>query len=192
MSAIFSDPPFRRGTALCSGDLTGTGTGTDAPGYEIIGQVKAFQDVVPTTGKRNSNRLVYCVAVRWTASSVTDASTVAGTVYTFSATAPLSEVDATAATSSLAAGTQYGVLDEYLTGNLTQNDVVWMVVKGPTSAKRTATAITTGATVVVSATAGSVAVTGTNNAGTLVLGQACGGDATGSSHVRVNLDSDSI
>lgn len=143
MSSIFSDPFFRRGSTLLGGEdiEIDANTGTPVAGREVIGQVKAFQDVNPVgRGERYSNRLVYCVAARYTGSTVTDASTVAGKAYVFSDSAPLSEFSALATNADAAAGKFIGVLDEYLTGVLRQNDVVWIVVKGPTAIQKASNA----------------------------------------------------
>lgn len=161
MSSIFSDPGWRRGSTLLSGEVIDY---DDAPtnsiptaGKEIVGQIKVFQDVNPYTGVRNSNRLVYCVAARWKPANGTDTLTAAnaGQVFTFSATAPMSEFNAAATAANVTAGLPYGVLDEYLTVTVRPNDIVWLVVKGPaTMAKLTGAAIAAGAAVEVSATAG--------------------------------------
>lgn len=162
MSSIFSDPGWRRGTTLLSGELIEF---EDAPantiptaGREIVGQVKVFQDVNPYTGVRNSNRLVYCVAARWKPANGTDTLTAAnaGTVYAFSATAPMTEFAAAATATNVTNGLPFGVLDEYLTVTVRPNDIVWLVVKGPTTIRKTTgAAIAAGAAVEISSTAGS-------------------------------------
>ena len=87
-------------------------------------------------------------------------------------------------------GIEVGVLDEYLTGVLRTNDVVWLVVKGPTSIKQTATAINAGVSVQASATAGSIAVLSTGvRIGTQIAGAA---SPAAVGLVRVNLHSDQI
>lgn len=192
MSAIFSDPQWRRGTTLLSGEqIELDAAGVPVAGGEIVGQVKAFQDVNPVgRGERYSNRLVYCVAARYKGANVADASTVAGQAVLFDAAAPLTEFTNFLTTSNHANGAAIGVLDEYLTGTLRTNDIVWVVVKGPTSIKRTAAAVNAGAAVQASATAGSIvtATTGT------VIGQQIAGANTSASVglTRVNLFSDEI
>lgn len=191
MSSIFSDPSFRRGTTLLGGEKIETdSSGNPIAGGEIVGQVKVFQDVNPSTGVRNSNRLVYCVAARYEGSTVSDASTVAGQAYLFDAAKPLIEFTSGLTTSNHAAGAAIGVLDEYLTGELRKDDIVWLVVKGPTSIKQTAAAISAGAAVQASSTAGSIvaATTGT------VIGQQIAGAASAAAVglTRVNLFSDQI
>jgi hypothetical protein len=192
MSSIFSDPSFRRGTTLLGGEAIDLDASSNpVAGGEIVGQVKVFQDVNPSTGERYSNRLVYCVAARYEGSTVDDASTVAGELYLFDAAKPLIEFTSKLTTSTHAAGASIGVLDEYLTGQLRNNDIVWLVVKGPTSIKRTAAAISAGAAVQASSTGGSiVAQTGTNT----VIGQQIAGAASAASVglTRVNLHSDQI
>jgi hypothetical protein len=192
MSSIFSDPLFRRGTTLLSGEaIELDSAGAPIAGGEVVGQVKVFSDVVPTgRGERNSNRLVYCVAARYKGSTVSDASTVAGEVYAFDDAAPLTEFTSKATSANVDAGKVVGVLDEYLTGQLRQNDIVWLVVKGPCKVKQTAAAINAGAAVKVSATAGSAAATGsTKSIGLQIAGAA---SAASVGLTRVNLVSDAI
>lgn len=194
MSTIFSDPGWRRGTTLLNNEVIDY---DDPPtnsiptaGKELVGQIKVFQDVNPSSGVRNSNRLVYCVAARYKGSSVDDASTIAGSLYVFSDTAPLSEFSALASASNVALGKPVAVLDEYLTGSLRTNDIVWLVIKGPTSVKQTGTSIAAGAAIQASATAGSVAVL---SSGPLV-GQNISGAATPSTAglIRVNMHADDM
>jgi hypothetical protein len=188
MSSIFSDPSFRRGTTLLGGEaIEVDSSGNPIAGGEIVGQVKVFQDVNPSTGVRNSNRLVYCVAARYKGSTVDDASTVAGEVYLFDAAKPLTEFTSKGSATTVVERVAYGVLDEYLTGQLRQNDIVWLVVKGPTDAKQTAAAINAGAVVQVSATAGSI-VTATTG---FAIGQQIEGANTSASAqlTRINLAS---
>lgn len=196
MSSIFSDPPFRRGTTLCSGDLTGTGTGNDLPGSELVGAIKVFQDVNPSSGVRGSNRLVYCQAVRYLGSDVADASTVAGCVYAVDLGLengkPFATITSAATNANVAAGREYGVLDEYLTGSLKQNDVVWIVRKGPASIKQAAgTAITSGTQVELTGTAGKIqALASGASLGINILGASSA--ATADTLVRVSLVADDI
>jgi len=191
MSAIFSDPPFRRGTTLLSGEAIESDANGPVAGREIVGSVKAFQDVVPTgKGARNSNRLVYCVAARYTGALVTDATTVAGSAYIFSTTSPLAEFSTLATATNVTDGIEVGVLDEYLAGPLRTNDVVWLVVKGPTSVKQTAVQIQPGVAVQVSATAGSIAVLSTGSRIGVQIAGAASPAAAGL--VRVNLHTDQL
>lgn len=190
MSAIFSDPPFRRGTTLCSGDFTQTGTGNDLPGSEIVGQIKAFQDVNPSTGVRNSNRLVYCQAVRFLAADVSDVTTIAGTVFAvdlaFENGKPFATITSAATNTNVGAGRHYGVVDEYLSGTLKQNDVIWIVVKGPTAIKQAAaTSLANGAVVELTGSAGKIQATAS---GTTIGSQIAGAaTTTADANVRVNL-----
>jgi hypothetical protein len=192
MSSIFSDPFFRRGNTLLGGELIEVDTaGNPIAGNEIVGQVKAFQDVHPASrGERFSNRLVFCVAARYKGSTVSDASTVAGELYLFDTGKPLAEFTSKATATNATAGLAIGVLDEYLTGELRQNDIVWLVVKGPTSIKRTAAAVNAGVAVQASATAGSIATLSTG----IAIGQQIVGANTSASAglTRVNLHSDEI
>lgn len=189
MSSIFSDPLFRRGTTLLGGEAIEMDTqATPQPiaGGETVGTVKVFQDVNPYTGQRYSNRLVYCVAARYKGSTVSDASTVAGEAYLFDAAKALTEFTNKASSSNATAGLAWGVLDEYLTGELRQNDIVWLVVKGPTSAKQTASAINAGVAVQLSSTAGSIATLSTGiAAGQQIVGS---NTAAAAGLTRVNLN----
>jgi hypothetical protein len=191
MSSIFSDPSFRRGTTLLGGEAIELDAGSNPiAGGEIVGQVKVFQDVNPSTGVRNSNRLVYCVAARYKGSTVTDGSTVAGQVVLFEAAAPLTQYTNYLTQATHAAAAAYGVLDEYLTGELRSNDIVWVVVKGPTSAKQTAAAINAGVAVEASTTAGSIVARNTG----VVIGQQIVGANTAAAAglTRINLINDAI
>lgn len=186
MSTIYSDPGWRRGTTLLSGETIDLdGSGNPVAGGEIVGQVKVFQDVVPNTGVRRSNRLVYCVAARYKGSTVSDASTVAGELYLFNTGSPLAEFQTKATSSNATAGLAIGVLDEYLTGELRQNDIVWLVVQGPTSVKRTASAINAGVAVQASTTGGSIATLSSG----IAIGQQIEGANTSASAglTRVNM-----
>lgn len=196
MSSIFSDPFFRRGTTLLGGEaIELDGAGAPIAGTEVVGQVKVFQDVVPTgMGERRSNRLVYCVAARYKGSLVNDASTIAGEVFAFDAAAPLTEFTNKATAANANAGVMIGVLDEYLTGVLRPNDIVWLVVKGPTSIKQTAAAINAGVAVHASGTAGSVCNAAGAGASTVAIGQQIAGSNSAASVglTRVNLMSDYV
>lgn len=192
MSSIFSDPFFRRGSTLLGGEaIELSAAGTPIAGNEVVGQVKAFQDVKPTgDGQRYSNRLVYCVAARYKGATVSDASTVAGELYLFDAGRPLTEFTNKASSTNATNGLAIGVLDEYLTGELRTNDIVWLVVKGPTSIKRTAAAVNAGVAVQASATAGSITTLSTG----IAIGQQIAGANTAATVglTRVNLHSDEI
>lgn len=196
MSSIFSDPGWRRGTTLCSGDLSGTGTGNDLPGAELVGQIKAFQDVHPRTGARNSNRLVYCQAVRWKGATVEDGSTVAGRAFTVDLVLENGKAFATitnpATNANATNGREVGVVDEYLTGRLAYDDVVWLVRKGPTSIKQfAAIAIANGSQVELTGATGKVALYSTGHSlGVNILG--ADSPATVDALVRINLIADDI
>ena len=196
MSSIFSDPFWRRGSTLLSGEaIELDGAGAPIAGTEVAGQVKAFQDVNPLgQGERYSNRLVYCVAARYKGSSDTTGSALAGLVVAFDGAQPLSEFTAAATKTNVYDGRSYGVVDEYLPAGVAirTNDIVWVVVKGPTAAKKEAGAsgfgITAGNAVVVSNVAGSVTPVGAASAGTISIGDNLGGTvASTATTVRVNL-----
>lgn len=191
MSSIFSDPSFRRGTTLLTGEAIDLDSaGAPIAGGEVVGQVKVFRDVNPYTGAKYSNRLVYCVAARYKGTTVSDASTVAGEAYILDSAAPMTEFTNKATATSATAGLAVGVLDEYLTGELRTNDIVWLVVKGPVSVKRTAAAVNAGVAVQISATAGSIATLSTG----IAIGQQIEGANTSASAglTRVNLHSSQI
>lgn len=198
MSSLYSDPPFPRGSTLLSGEVIETDGAGPVAGRAVVGQVKVFQDVNPSTKALLSDRLVYCVAARYKGSDNPDVTGVAsgstlvtGNIYLFDTGAPLEQFgNATgplATATNLTAGLTYGVLDEYLTGALRTNDIVWLVVKGPTAIRQSAAIIAVGAAVQASATAGSMAV---YSSGT-PIGQNISGAATTASaqSVRVNLSS---
>jgi hypothetical protein len=196
MSSIFSDPYFRRGNTLLAGEPIETdAAGNPVAGSAVVGAVKVFQDVNPYDGTRYSNRLVYCVAARYEGNTVEDGSTVAGTLYAFDAARPMTEFTNAATKTNVSDGRAVGVLDEYLTGRLRKDDVVWVVVKGPTTVKKEAgAALGAGASVVVSNTAGSAAAAGTANAGTVQIGEQIAGAevASATTAARVNLFSNRI
>lgn len=157
MSSLFSDPPFTRGTTLLAGADIELVNGAPVAGAEIVGSVKAFRDIHPYTGQLYSNRLVYCVAARYTGAELDQAGVIAarGVGYVFATTAPLTNFSAEVTQANVAAGLAFGVLDSYLTGTLRPNDIVWLVIDGPCEvAKASGAVIAVGAAVEVSATAG--------------------------------------
>jgi len=188
MSSIFSDPFFRRGSTLLGGEpIELDGSGNPVAGNEVVGQIKAFQDVRPTgDGARFSNKLVYCIAVRYTGSTVTDGSTVAGVRYALSG----DQTSISAARTKLNADSAVpsGILDEYLTGELRQNDIVWLVVKGPCEVKTSgSSSIAAGDNVVQGSVAGETVKVGTASASATVDGTALAASATADVTGRVNL-----
>jgi len=195
MSSLFSDPPFPRGATLLNGEqIDLDANGNPIAGVEIIGQVKAFQDIVPGTGPaaiRNSNRLTYCVAARYRGATVADASTVAGLLYAFDIGVgangqpqSLTEFTSLATNANIIAGRDYGVLDEYLTGTLRTNDIVWLAVGGPTAAQSSGTAITNGAQIEVTGSAGQIT---TRSTGVAIGAQINGTPAGGTAGQKVRL-----
>lgn len=201
MSSLFSDPGWRRGGTLLSGEtIEVDASGLPIAGRDLVGQVKVFQDVHPSTGASLSNRVVYCVAARYTGTAGLTAAD-AGKVIVFKAAARLSEFDDTsmalADSTNLVAGVPYGVLDEYIPSGVTirQNDVVWVVVKGPCAVKKLTGAgndIPAGAVVEISATDGSVQ-DGADIA-SLALGYSIESatTATTATTVRINLRNDIV
>ena len=195
MSSIFSDPFFRRGSTLLGGEAIETDSNGPIAGREVVGQVKAFQDQKPTgLGERYSNRLVFCVAARYTgAANLTSAD--AGSLFVFDTQATsgdlLGKFKDKATATNAKAGVAVGVLDEYLTVDVRPNDIVWLVIKGPTSVKQTASSIAKGKGISPSATGGSVAAASTS-AGDLVCGQKLAETSAAAAAVRVNMHSDAI
>jgi hypothetical protein len=209
MSSIFSDPPFVRGRTLASsdfGDAQTDPTKPDVLGTSVVGQIKAFQDVAAggisingtavIPGTMLSNRLVYCQAVRYRGSDLADASTIAGTAFVVDLALengkPYCQISTAATNANAAAGREVGIVDEYLTGVLKQNDVIWIVRKGPTCVKQAAgTAITSGAGVELTGTAGKIqALASGTSLGINILG--ANSAATADTLVRVGLVSDEI
>lgn len=191
MSSIFSDPFWRRGTTLLNAEpIELDGAGNPVAGTEVVGQVKAFQDVRPTgDGMRFSNKLVYCIAVRYTGATVAKAdvpTTVAGARYVLSG--DQTSISAKRTKANADAGVPSGVVDEYLTGELRTNDIVWLVVKGPCEAKTNgSSSIAAGDNVVAGATAGETVKTGTAGASSTVDGTALAASASAATVGRVNL-----
>jgi hypothetical protein len=190
MSSIFSDPFFRRGSTLLGGEvIEKDSAGNPIAGGEVVGQVKVFQDCNPSgDGKRYSNRLVYCVAARYKGDPVNDASSIAGTAYTFDSAAPLTNFTSKAANADVAAGKPVGVLDEYLTGALRTDDIVWLVVKGPTSIRKgsnAAVAAGAGVEIGASGTAGQVIPV---NTGVNVGNSIAGVEVTGSQGTLLRIN----
>lgn len=200
MSTIFSDPGWRRGSTLLNQEVIELDGGKPIAGRELVGQVKVFQDVNPSSGVRLSNRLVYCVAARYTGATTLTASTSAGLVYAFSnssssgvdaSNGPMTEFSAVATAADVTAGRSYGVLDEYLQEDVRTNDIVWLVVKGPCSVQSSGTAIAPGAAVEVTGTAGRILTRTTlTQVGNAINAASAGG--TAGALVRVNMFSDEI
>jgi hypothetical protein len=200
MSSIFSDPGWRRGGTLLNGELVEF---SDAPtntvpsaGTELVGQVKVFQDINPSTGQRYSNRLVYCVAARYTGSTLLDRdslSTYAGRfVVLDDGLGTFNAIDGDS--SAVDAGKCVGVVDEYLSVDVRQHDIVWVVVKGPVNcrtANGSSLAAGVACTLGTSGLLSGSAVTDISAAPqvglTLETAGLLGGQATGDDTQRVNL-----
>lgn len=154
MSSLFSDPPFARGTTLLNNEVIELDpNGNPIAGVEVAGSVKVFQDVVPGTGPaaiRNSNRLVYCVAARYTPVDGTTRLNVGSTGadkgkwFVFDRRGPLSTFSTLAAATDITDGRVVGVLDEYLNIEVRPNDIVWLVVKGPSTTQKGNTVVIPG------------------------------------------------
>ena len=187
MSSIFSDPFWRRGSTLLTGEpIELDANGNPVAGTEVVGQVKAFQDVSPTGhGTRHSNKLCYCVAVRYTGSTVSDASTVAGKRYALNAAQ--TEISALRTKANADASVPSGILDEYLTGELRQNDIVWLVVKGPADTVVTGSISAGGNVGGHATTAGNGAAAGGSNSA-VIDGTALAAAANGKCRVNLHCD----
>lgn len=175
MSTLTADPGFGRGQTL----------GITAPLYEaevgdgsnLTGARKVFRDEHPVTGVINSNRTVECIAVKNTSGSAL----LPGQVAKFKDSAILTEVDGLA----VAATTLMGVVDEYLPASgVPNNEVFWLVVRGPSTVTKTATSVSAGAAYGPSATAGSAAAQGAN----AQLGFAIATSATTSGRILVRTN----
>lgn len=173
MSTLTADPGFGRGQVL--GILWTAYDAVNGDGSNVLGCRKTFLDTNPSTGVLLSNRTVDCICVK----NTSGAAILPKTVVQFSLTAQLSSVDASATSTSVL----YGVADEYLpAGGVANGEVFWLVVGGPSVATKTSVATTAGASLGVSATAGSVAA-GTS----AVVGYAIEAAATGTTSVRVQV-----
>ena len=154
MSSLFSDPPFPRGTTLLNNEnIDLDPNGLPIAGGEIVGSIKVFPDMVPGTGPaaiRNSNRLVYCLAARYTPVDGITKLNVGGTGadkgkwYVLDRRGPLGTFSTAAAATDITDGRIVGVLDEYLNTEVRPNDIVWLVVKGPSTTQKGNTVVIPG------------------------------------------------
>lgn len=183
MSTFTSDPKFARGQVL--GILWTAYDAENGDGSKVIGMRSAFLDENPITKKRLSNRSVECIAVK----NASGGTLAPGSVVKFSAhdgaaTTPddfgLANVAGLAATTDVLVG----VVDEYLTANVPNGEVFWLVVAGPAAIKKTTgTGVSANAAVNISGTAGSVT---TGGAG-LLVGYAIKAAASGDTSVRTQV-----
>jgi hypothetical protein len=172
MSTLTADPGFGRGQTLgVTGKMYEAENGD---GSTVVGTRKVFRDENPTTGAINSNRTVECIAVKNTSGSAL----VPGAVAKFKDAAILTEVDGLATTSTAL----MGIVDEYLpSAGVPNNEVFWLVVRGPSTVTKTATSVSAGASYGLSATSGSAAAQSTNP----LLGYAIATSATTSGRILV-------
>jgi hypothetical protein len=194
MSSLYSDPPFGRGTTLLNGEAieysppgsvynatNDSGAQYTVAGREIVGQIKAFLDINPSTKQRLSSELVYCIAARYkpTNGATLTVPTGKGVVLKvgqYLETASFDENLATAA--NVIEGKRVGFIDEYLPTSavIRPDDIVWVVFKGPAAVKKTEHAstasIAAGVTVAMSSTAGSVFTKAANNILTVATNEA--------------------
>jgi len=124
MSTLTADPGFARGEVL--GVTKKYYSAENGDGSHMLGVHKVFRDVdVRAEGKVLSNETVECVAVKNTSGGAL----LPGTLVEFKAAAPLTEV----ATAGADASIRVGVVDEYLpAAGVPDDEVFWVVVKGPT------------------------------------------------------------
>jgi len=166
MSSLFSDPPFARGTTLLNNEVIEIDpSGNPIAGVEIVGAVKVFPDAVPGTGPaaiRNSNRLVYCMAARYTPVDGVTKLNAGGTGadkgkwYVLDRRGPLGTFSTVAAAADITDGRMVGVLDEYLNVEVRPNDIVWLVVKGPVAIAKDNALIVAQGKVQVSSSGGTI------------------------------------
>ncbi len=153
MSTLTADPGFARGQTL--GVTVTMYEAENGDGSTVVGIRKVFRDEDPKTGALKSNRTVECIAVKNTSGSAL----LPGAVAKFKDAAILSEVDGLATTSTAL----MGIVDEYLpAAGVPNNEVFWLVVRGPSTVTKTATSVSAGASYGLSATAGSAAAQSTN------------------------------
>jgi hypothetical protein len=172
MSTLTADPGFGRGQTL--GVTVTMYEAENGDGSTVVGVRKVFRDEDPKTGALKSNRTVECIAVKNTSGSAL----LPGAVAKFKDAAILSEVDGAATTSTAL----MGVVDEYLpAAGVPNNEVFWLVVRGPSTVTKTATSVSAGASYGLSATAGSAAAQSTNP----LLGFAIETSATTSGRILV-------
>lgn len=152
MSTLTADPGFPRGQTLGV-----TKTYYDAQvgdGANLLGVHKVFADTDPQSGQILSNETVECICVK----NTTGAALLPKTLVRFSPTAILTSVDQGAIDSDV----RIGVVDEYLpAAGAPDNEVLWVVVKGPTTVTTDGNAISAGAAVSASAASAGQAVAGT-------------------------------
>lgn len=159
--------PFARGETGYSGDTIESPVTRFA---QQLGQVRGFDDWNPNLNVVNTNLQVVCILLR----NLTGGALLPSQAVLFSATTPSTGTGATVTQT----GTQnvfFGIVDEYLpAAGVPNNDVFWLVIKGPTTALMT--------TVSGAKTAGQLAVwaSGTDNgkldftpttAATAIIGQ---------------------
>lgn len=175
MSTLTADPGFGRGQTL--GVTVTMYEAENGDGSTVVGTRKVFRDEDPKTGALLSNRLVECLAVKNTSGSAL----LPGSVAKFKDTAILTEVDGLATTSTAL----MGVVDEYLpAAGVANNEVFWLVVRGPSTVTKTATSVSAGASYGLSATAGSAAAQSTNP----LLGFAIATSATTAGRILVRTN----
>lgn len=183
MSTLTADPGFSRGQVL--GILWKAYDAESGDGSHIVGTRKVFRDEDPRTGRILSNRTVECIAVK----NVSGGALLPGAVVKFKNDVTigqfsggiLGEVDGGA----VAATTLMGVVDEYLpAAGVPNNEIFWLVVRGPSTVTKTATSVSAGAAYGPSATAGSAAAQGAN----ALLGFALETSATTSGRILVRTN----
>lgn len=129
--------PFERGTTGYAG--RGTPDASNLLFSNQIGQIRVVPDVNPDTGVQNSGLQVTMMLCR----NVIGSALLPGQAVLFSAT----EIGNTGATVTQTGSPNvfFGIVDEYLpAAGVPDDDVFWLVIKGPTTALITSSAGTTG------------------------------------------------
>lgn len=142
MSSLQNDPPFARGRTA---DVTST------QGASFVGVVKEFLDANPTTGVKLSNNTVKCKAVRNTSAGAI----LPGAVVKLD---PADLLNSCSGTADNTSGLVTAVADEYLpAAGVAVGDIFWVTLAGPATVNCTSAAITQGAAMGTTVTAGSAA-----------------------------------
>lgn len=171
MGTFTTDPGFGRGQTL--GITVKMYEAEAGDGSTVIGTSKEFRDEHPSSGVLYSNGTVTCVAVKNSSGSAV----LPGDVVKFKA-GGMSEVDGLASTSTAL----MGIVDEYLpAAGVPDGEVFWVVVRGPSTVKKTSTSVSAGASYGLSATDGSAAAQSTNP----LLGYALATSATTTGRILV-------
>ena len=154
------DIPIQRGSTYYNGRTIDTND--LAPSQKIVGQIRTFDDVNPTTMVTNSNLPVTCILLR----NKHSVALTPGQAIRFSTT-----VDGESGAPCDAATQLFAIVDEYLpAAGVPVNDLFWAVIGGPCTANMV--------TVAGAKTAGQLAVGPSTTAGKLDFTSLTPGNAT--------------